>query len=677
MNALFLPATHIMERMRFPYKFATIFIIVLIPLIFLSVNLINSLSKEIDFLSKERMGVAYLKAVRLPMEHIQQHRGMTAAYLSGSMDFQARIMSKREDVDRYFVELLELDRQLGAVLKTGDTVSKLQSQWARIKANSLNEQSADAIGAHSKLLAEMLSLMALVADSSLITLDPTLDSYYMGASLVSVLPNLIENMGQARAVGSAVAASGSVTQQKAVHLAVLVSNINLYAQQLDSGMTAVFAENASMKGKLSGVVGQNNKAIGDITKLLEDNLLNTATIKISGERVFETATQAISGSYKLYDVLAPELDALLVERIASDQQLEITEIAVAVIVLILVLYLFIGLYFSIHTNIGLVGKSMQRLAAGNLSERLTLGTKDELQQIASDFNSMGEKFENVIVQILNATTQLAAAAEEVAVISRESSSNLENQRSETEQVATAMNEMASTVQEVALNANEAAGAANSADNEASAGSKIVQDASESINKLALEVENAATVIHQLATDSEDIGSVLGVIKGIAEQTNLLALNAAIEAARAGEQGRGFAVVADEVRTLAGRTQQSTQEIEGMIEKLQGGARNAVSAMEIGREQAKVGVDHTRQAGEALSAITRAVKTIKEMNTQIASAAEEQSATADQMNENIVRINQLAEQTAGSSTQSTGASDELAKLATGLQALVGQFRVSGR
>ena len=310
---------------------------------------------------------------------------------------------------------------------------------------------------------------------------------------------------------------------------------------------------------------------------------------------------------------------------------------------------------------------------GDLTKRLDEKGKDEVAQLGSAFNLFAEKVRQMVTQVSGSTTQLAAAAEEMSVITNETNMGVQKQQTETDMVATAMNEMTATVQEVARHATEASEAAQSADNEANDGKNVVQQTVSSINTLANEIQNATGVVNQLETDSDNIGTVLDVIRGIAEQTNLLALNAAIEAARAGEQGRGFAVVADEVRTLASRTQESTQEIQTMIESLQSGSRNAVKAMELSQDQSKQSVEKALNAQSSLNAITDAVTTISNMNIQIASAAKEQSSVSEEINQNVVNISQVVEQTAEGAQQTMTASNELANLANELQTLVGQFK----
>ncbi len=676
MKSLFAPAILLMNHVRYPVKFTIIFIIVMLPLLALSLNLVNSISDEVAFLEHERTGLTYIKSVRQPIEHIQQHRGMTAAYLNGATEFKDRILQKRGVVDTKLAELEQIDKELGASLDTGSIISKLTQQWNDIKANSMNMSTADAIKAHSAMISDMLTLMSGVADASEITMDPKLDSYYMGAALVSNLPNMLENMGQARAVGSGVAAKGSFANQKVyVKLAVLSHNINNYFENVSSGLQAVYAENAGVSKALSTPTTSNNAAIREMQALLNSELLNKENITVSGDTVFNKATRAISGSYKLYDALAPELDKLFVERIESGNTTMAITVSIVVAVLALVAWLFTGFYFSVRQSIAQISEATDKLSDGDLTVQVNLDSHDEMSQIADRFNAMAEKFNALIQQIISAATQLATASEEVSSVATESASNVERQRHETDQVATAINEMTATVQEVANNASSAAGAAANADNEARGGKSVVENTSQVIAQLASEIENASSVITEVEQDSESIGGVLDVIKGIAEQTNLLALNAAIEAARAGEQGRGFAVVADEVRTLASRTQESASEIETMIDKLQSGAHNAVEVMVKSSEQAQAGVEQANEAAESLNAITRAVETITEMNTQIASAAEEQSAVSEEINKNVTSISQISEQTASGSEQTTNAAGELAQLASDLQNLVGQFKIS--
>jgi methyl-accepting chemotaxis protein len=296
-----------------------------------------------------------------------------------------------------------------------------------------------------------------------------------------------------------------------------------------------------------------------------------------------------------------------------------------------------------------------------------------LRYIARPLAAVATSLRDIILHVTDSTTQLSTAAEQMAIVTDQANQTVVNQKSETDQVATAMNEMTATVAEVARSAASAAESANAAQEQTDNGQRIVGETVTVIQQLAEGVERAADVILQVESDSDQIGTVLDVIKGIAEQTNLLALNAAIEAARAGEQGRGFAVVADEVRTLASRTQESTQEIQSMIERLQQSSKQAVEAMDQGRSQAETGVEYVNKAGESLHEITQAVSAINDMNRQIASAAEEQNSVAEEVNRNILNINQLSDQTVETSDQISSAGQNLEHLAVELQQLVGQFR----
>lgn len=317
--------------------------------------------------------------------------------------------------------------------------------------------------------------------------------------------------------------------------------------------------------------------------------------------------------------------------------------------------------------------SVEAFASGNLCETLTTTRSDEIGQILNALETMRAQLCEMLMQINLSADGLAAASEELSVVNAQNSDGIHRQKIEMEQAATAMNEMSATVQEVARNTVQAAQAATQASNEANNGADIVKNTLNAIDKLNAEITHSSEVINALEHDSEAIGSILDVISGISEQTNLLALNAAIEAARAGEQGRGFAVVADEVRTLAGRTRASTEEIKTMIDRLQSGARNAVEAMARSKDQASLSVEQAGQTGQALKDIATSVAAISDMNNQISSAAEEQSAVAEEINRNINTINQVSEQNAEGIQETAASSAEVAQQATFLQNLILQFK----
>ncbi|GEM_PF-136769 len=351
-----------------------------------------------------------------------------------------------------------------------------------------------------------------------------------------------------------------------------------------------------------------------------------------------------------------------------------------IIISTLIIGTFIGVALSIvipkniTSAINALSAFSKSFGRGNLTARTHFKPTDEIGVMAQDFDKAAENLQNIISQVNENAIELTDHSESLSEMVDKNSISIQTQKQHTEQVATAMNEMAATVEEVSRNASQAATSASDADSQASEGNMVVSQAVSSINSLANEIDQATSVINQLESDVGNISSILDVIRNVSEQTNLLALNAAIEAARAGEHGRGFAVVADEVRTLASRTQSSTDEIQSMIEKLQSGAQKAVSAMNASHKMTGQSVQQASESGEALQSITQSVTTINDMNSQIATAAKQQSGVAEEINQSIVTISNISEESVLVAEETSQASHDLANLANKLKQSISNLSI---
>jgi len=431
-----------------------------------------------------------------------------------------------------------------------------------------------------------------------------------------------------------------------------------------SGKVQIHKQANKRKASLSGLYGPN------ASSLLNKTDFNMITTSENGVDLF-VATKYIP-SMDWFVVAQVPVDEVFAELNESAQKMFLTTIAVAAA------FIFLGLFLasSITKPIQVISERFRELGEGDgdLSQRIDIQGNDELAKLSHGFNGFIEKIHESVKEVAETSRALQVAAQGVAEKSHSTHDNSQNQRDQTIQVVTAINEMGATISEIASNAATAAETANGAEGNTEEGRAVVFKAKDAISRLAADIDHIGSVVQKLAGTTQDIGSILDVIRDISDQTNLLALNAAIEAARAGEQGRGFAVVADEVRNLASRTATSTEEIQKMINQLQGDAQNAVSAMEAGKEVTHEGVVSTDQAVEVLAQISESITDISDRNTQVATATEEQSTVVHTINENIEEINSINEMTTNTAQELADASNELQELSRRLDAMVGSFKL---
>ncbi|WP_407292420.1 methyl-accepting chemotaxis protein [Stutzerimonas zhaodongensis] len=676
MKSLLYPAIALMNRLSFGMKFSLISVLFFVPMLLTNFYLVrNSYEEFVDTRTE-------LRSLELMGTALQLRREMEG--WKDLIEIEG-IIGQTGEVQALVTRLANAERELAARMQNLKPISDNPEQIAEFEArrNELDaalreaqsQQSLQAKAAMARaVLGKAQVMIKLIASQSGLSQDSQRDVRLLAELLTSVTPSITAALGEGRAIGSYTFGQGYLNSDASNKLDDLLLELEKQQAQYGAQLQDVLGSSPAALQQLESQATASRNSLQSSNDIFQDQVIMAEALDRPWESFYDLISAEMAKTYALNDAILSFLDDQLEQRLEQKQMLMVLLLVALAVVFVLVVYLYSAFYISTRASLRSLGDVMNKVAAGDMTARFKVQSRDELGELGQVFNETVSKIRELIERVGQTVGEVERQASRVEVVSGESNQTVLEQRGQIEQVATAMNQMSATAQEVATSAEAAVGSAQSVNDETVSGRGLVEAQVGSIERLAAEIEQSVKVINQLASDSKSISQVLDVIKGVAEQTNLLALNAAIEAARAGEQGRGFAVVADEVRSLAKRTQQSTEEIEQMINQLQGGVGAAVKTMHASHSLATDTVSQSARVQQALANILGAVGVIVDQNQQIAAAAEEQTAVAHDIDRNIVSINEAGQRTAEGAGHTEQASRELTEQVGRLQQLIGAFRV---
>lgn len=674
MSTIFQPAIKLSNLLSFKGKFVLLTVVCAIPLIIFFSALASSQWKLMSDSEDKLQVSAYIMPLRNLLEHVAQTRGMTNAYLNGNPSFLQKILDKRIEVDKDFQDLLSVSKSLGSKFISISVVEAAHEKWKRLKSAALSSKSTAVFKSYTGLVENVIDIMDTISRRGGLDRDSDSINGYLTNTLVHTIPNQVEDLGRLRGKGAGVIASKDFSIKNKLEVSALAETKNTL--KLKKDFEYLFSESPSIKQKLDASQDSSQKQLKQYLKLAHDEIIDADSTKVTTEEFFNNGSEVISSLLFLFDSSLPILIERLELRMERAKYNVMKYQVLLVFVFITLIYLYMSIYLGLKQSIEEVRKAAAGICDGRLDTRLSLYTNDELKYVAQSFNDIASGVSRSIITVKKSSENISKVAQEIALESDGAANGMKRQSEELAQTSTAITQMSTSVNEVAKNTEQASMSASDVNNEAKKGAEIVGKTVEAINTLAENITIAVNGVHDLEESSNNITKILDVIRGIAEQTNLLALNAAIEAARAGEQGRGFAVVADEVRTLAQRTQDSTHEIQTMIEVIQSGISGVASAMVKSKGQADVAVELSGNAGEALSVIESSVHGITKMSIQIAAAAEQQSCVSDEISKSIVTISDVAMDATRGSQKLAQAGSRLAAMSDEMTLTVKRYHIDG-
>lgn len=638
---------------------------------------INNSAQQVNQLSLP----ALEQSSDLQVEFILMSKAAQASFYTESVaelaPIQQSVLEQKQRFDKSYLQLQQVVHDNPELNKSSQNVEQTYKRFIKSVENLLQDKS-NQLKLNKSLRAQLEAIELAAEDANSVVLDIIdIDGLEANDSRAYQAANKLENNFL-----SLVTNSTDMLTVKTQNTLDIVKNEQLYyLEEIERSLNllrpAVEAVEPSLYNDLNNYFTSirdnilGNNSISANKKRLIDVIATTEAELAQAEQATTTALKQLNELVSQASNVAFELQKEVSSDVAAANLWTWIGMISATLLAIIVAYITVN---RIIKPLAEVNRILDIVASGDMTQRLDDSAKDEFGELSRSCNTLITSLRSLIQGIISRSTQLAAASEETSAITGESSQAIRNQQAQVEQAATATTEMSSTSQTVSNSAQQALKEIKNADKEADRVKGISNNNKATIEQLAREVESASKVINKLHQDSASIGSILDVIRGIADQTNLLALNAAIEAARAGEQGRGFAVVADEVRSLASKTQASTQEIQAMIESLQTGAEAAVTAMSKGKQQADSCVEQSDLANTALDSITAAVALAHDVSEEISTVAQEQQQVSQEISERLESIVAIAEQTAEGANQTNISSSEVAKLAEELRLSVDEFKV---
>ncbi|PXX91537.1 methyl-accepting chemotaxis protein [Marinobacter vulgaris] len=676
MNQLIKPAVSLMNRLPMFYKFSLISVLFLLPIVALSWLVISELNRSVDTMTRGVEGLEQLEKVDALLQASFEYRDFRApGKIKDDSELLSRSEATAERIDSLLEALAGADARFDTSGNWAEQVALLRDEWQQLRsADSYLGNIDPQFKYYQEFVQKVRAMLSATIEISGLGQDASRENLLLLGLVREALPDAESMIGRARSFGIYALVEGQVGYGLSDALNEIYDALTNRSSLLGSSLSVALDTSPGLADNTGNAIKGIESSLMDIRDELDVNVITPMRLELPWQDFNRSVENELvhydALTAGIFDVVSANLNARLDGEIQQRQFI----IVALVTVLLVVVYLYIGFFISVRTAINRFSQAARTVAAGDMTAHIDLDNRDELGELTTEFNSMTARIAELIRSVSSTTTDVDRQATRVNETAAANSEAVARQMEESGQINEAMSQMVEAVNEVTESAHRVSDSAGTAEEDTEKGRKVVADTVETINRLATEISGAVEVINRVNADSDNISQVLVEIKAIAEQTNLLALNAAIEAARAGEQGRGFAVVADEVRSLSQRTHKSTEEIEGMISRLQNGVKDAVAAMTNSHEVTETTVRKSSEVTEALDRIAQGISTIVDMSHQIAQAAEEQSAVAKNVNTNVEQISVLGRKTAGNAEETLASSREMSQLTASLQRLVEAFRV---